>query len=218
METTSGMSGGPPSTDTKAAGWGSAEILGFLAFAGAFIIAGLAFLPAPYGKSFGIAYGAGTFTLAGGSAFYTLAVIFGGLALLIAGYMTLKQGHQFKGTAFVTYGLFWIAFPIAASAGNPTYSLSAFMFVFMMISLTFLIASLKHGWSTFFVFLLTFVAFILWVVMFWQLAPTNTTPGSFSKGESWAIGGELILTGLAAWYLATAQLTNSSWGRKVFPG
>jgi len=193
------------------------SILGWLAFAAAFIMAGLANLPKPYGNSFGITYGAGLYILSRGTSFSTLAIFVAALGLLLAGYLALRGGHQYKGTIWVVYGLFWLAFPMAAAGANPTYSLPAFMFVFLLITLTFLISSMKHGWGTFFVFLLTFVAFILWTVQMWQLAPTNTLPGSFSSGESWALGGILILTGLAAWYGATAELTNQTYGRKILP-
>ncbi len=115
------------------------------------------------------------------------------------------------------YGLFWIAYPIAGAAGNPAYSLAAIMFIFVLITLTFLISSMKHGWGTFFLFLLTFIAFILWTVQMWQIAPSSTMPGSFSSGESWALGVLLILAGLAAWFGATAELTNQTYGRKILP-
>jgi uncharacterized protein len=201
----------------KSDGPANPSVLGWLAFGAAFLMAGLANLPSPYGNSFGIHYGGGAYGFLGSTTFYTLAIVVGGLGLLFAGYLALKGGHQYKGSAWILYGLFWLAYPTAGAAGNPAYSMAALMFIFLLITLTFLISSMKHGWGTFFVFLLTFVAFILWTVQMWQLAPTSTLPGSFSSGESWALGALLILTGFAAWYGATAELTNQTYGRKILP-
>ncbi len=194
----------------------SPSTLGWLAFAAAFIMGGLANLPSPYGNSFGIHYGGGLYGIAG-SSLSTLVIYVGGLGMLLAGYLALRGSHQYRGSIWVIYGLFWIAYPIAGAAGNPAYSLAAIMFIFVLITLTFLISSMKHGWGTFFLFLLTFIAFILWTVQMWQIAPSSTMPGSFSSGESWALGVLLILAGLAAWFGATAELTNQTYGRKILP-
>jgi succinate-acetate transporter protein len=55
--------------------------------------------------------------------------------------------------------------------------------------------------------------------MFWQIGPSPTSgnPNTISSSFSWAIGGEVILTGLAAWYGATSMLTNATYGRRVLP-
>jgi uncharacterized protein len=202
-------------------GWANPAILGLLAFAAAFIIAGLTSLPSPYGNGFGARYMAGGYGVFGYastvSVFSVITEWIGGAALLLAGVISFRVGQQYWGTAFILYGFFWLSFSNLAAASATGYGLAALMFIFLLISLTFLINSMKHGWGTFIIFLLTTLAMILWIVQFWMIAPLNTKPTALSSGFSWAIGGELILTGLAAWYLATAHLTNSNYGRKVLP-
>jgi len=217
METMGGMGGGAPPMEAKPEAKSSTTVLGWLAFGAAFIMAGLASLPTPYGNSFGTGYQFGTYLLIGGGSVYSLAVLFSGLGLLLAGFISLWKGHQFQGSAFAVYGLFWISFATALTAAPMAYSLSAFAFIFVLISLTFLISSMKHGWGTFFLFLLTTVAFILWLAEFWLVAPSGTKAGSLSSGMSWAVGGEFVLTGIVAWWGATAELANSTYGRKVLP-
>ncbi len=204
-------------------GWANPAILGLLAFGAAFIIAGLTSLPSPYGNGFGARYEGGGYAILGYTLTSTVSVFsvittwIGGAALLLAGVISYRTGHQYWGTAFILYSFFWIALASVVSSAATGYSLAALMFIFLLISITFLINSMKHGWGTFIIFLLTTLAFILWIAEFWMVAPLSTKTGSLSSGFSWAIGGEFILTGLAAWYIATAHLTNANYGRKVLP-
>jgi uncharacterized protein len=205
------MGEAPPRVEEKPEWWASPSVLGLMGFGLTTMMAGLSNLPSPYGNGF-----------AGNWAVYGLAIAFGGIAQLIAGIIGLRKGNLFAGTAFVGYGAFWLSFTAITSAIPTTlgtvptgalYAISAFAFLWMMFTLTFLINSMKHGWGIFFVFLFLFISFILLVVKFWQLAAGNTV----STGESWAVGGIIILTGLTAWYVATADLTNWNYGRKVLP-
>ena len=192
--------------------WATPAVLGLMGFGLTTIMAGLSNLPTPYVNGF-----ANNWTVFG------MAIIFGGFAQLIAGVIGLRKGNLFAGTAFAGYGAFWIAYTLMLTTygglsglpGNLAayYGVAAFAFVWMMFTLTFLINSMKHGWGIFFVFLFLFVSFILLVVKFWQLGASDT----ISNGENWAVGGMIILTGLTAWYVATAVLTNWNYGRKVLP-
>ncbi|HTP56342.1 MAG TPA: acetate uptake transporter [Thermoplasmata archaeon] len=218
METARGMQDAPPRMEEKPEWWASPAVIGLMGFGLTTIIAGLSDLPQPYGTGFGaVGGGLGTNWVTFG-----MAIAFGGLAQFVAGFIALRKGNMFAGSAFVGYGAFWIAFTLMlasfaglAGPGFPVaaFGVAGFAFVWMMFTLTFLINSMKHGWGIFFVFLFLFVAFILLVVQFWQVGGGH----SVSKGQLWATGGEIILTGATAWYVATADLTNWNYGRKVLP-
>ena len=131
---------------------------------------------------------------------------------------------MFAGSAFVGYGAFWLAFTlmlnvfITPQATNPAalYGVAGFAFIWMMFTFTFLINAPKHGWGILMVFLFLFIAFILLVVKFWSLA-SGSTAFAPNGSDNWAVGGEIIFDGFVAWYVATADLTNWNYGRKVLP-
>jgi len=196
MESSSGV---PGSKSTN--GWASPSIIGLLAFGMTTILFGLSYLPTPYSKGF-LTYGGVPST----------ELVLGGLVLIIAGIIALSNNHLYWGSAFLGWGGFWASWSIVGG-GAHAYGAAGLAFVWMLFTLTFLISSFKHGWVTFFLFLFLLVGFILLVVEFWQGGAGN----SISTGEMWAVGGIWIFTGLIAWYLGTAQLTNHTYGRKALP-
>jgi len=209
METARGMQDAPPRMEEKPEWWASPAVIGLMGFGLTTIIAGLSDLPTPYGAGFGLGSNWDVFGM---------AMYFGGLIQIIAGIIGLRKGNLFAGSAFMGYGAFWLAFSAMLLNYFPGttvafYGIAGFAFVWMLFTLTFLINSMKHGWGIFFVFLFLFIAFILLVVQFFQMGGGHTP----SKGEFWATGGEIILTGLTAWFVATADLTNWNYGRKVIP-
>lgn len=211
METARGMQEAPPRMEEKPEWWASPAVVGLMGFGLTTIIAGLTNLPAPYSNGF-----------ANNWIVFGMAIFFGGSAQLIAGVIGLRKGNMFAGSAFMGYGAFWLAYFFMLTVGLTAYApagtagfygISAFAFVWMLFTLTFLINSMKHGWGIFFVFLFLFVSYILLTVLFWQMGAGD----SISKGEHWAVGGMITLTGLTAWYVATADLTNWNYGRKLLP-
>ncbi len=215
------MEDAPPKVEEKPEWWASPAVVGLMGFGTTTMIAGLSNLPAPFGMGFG-----NTPTGAGGNwVVYGMALAFGGTAQLIAGVIALRKGNMFAGSAFTGYGAFWLAFTLmlnafvgpAASGGVPIFwGVAGFSFMWMMFTFTFLINSPKHGWGIFMVFLFLFIAFILLVVKFASIAAGQTT-FNYDQGANWAVGGEIIFDGFLAWYVATADLTNWNYGRKVLP-
>ena len=209
METARGMQEAPPRMEEKPEWWGTPAVVGLMGFGTTTMIAGLSNLPLPYSA------GVGNWTV------YGLALAFGGTAQFAAGLIALRKGNVFAGSAFIGYGAFWWAFTLMltqfltpAVAETPfAYGVAAFTFVWFLFTLTFLINAPKHGFGITGVFLLLTIAFILLTVKFWQIGQGNT----LSNGEDWAIGGEIFLTGLLAWFVATADLTNWNYGRKIIP-
>ncbi len=194
--------------------WASPAVVGLMGFGTTTMIAGLSNLPSPYVNGF-----------ANNWAVFGMALAFGGIAQFVAGGIALRKGNMFAGSAFMGYGAFWLAFtwmltsyaPGAIAAGTPIlWAVAGFAFVWMMFTFTFLINAPKHGWGIFLVFLFLFIAFILLVVKFASLAAGQTT-FTGDNGANWAVGGEIIFDGFLAWYVATADLTNWNYGRKVLP-
>ncbi len=214
METAHGMIEAPPRVEEKPEWWGTPAVIGLMGFGTTTMIAGLTNLPAPYSNGF-----------ANNWVVFGMAMAFGGTAQFAAGLVALRKGNVFAGSAFVGYGAFWIAFTLmltqyvgGAGAGTPVfYGVAGFAFIWMMFTIAFLINAPKHGMVLTGVFLFLTIAFALLVVKFWQLANGNTSSVTAGSGEGWAIGGEIFFTGLLAWYLATADLTNWNYGRKVLP-
>jgi len=204
------MTEAPPKMEEKPEWWGTPAIVGLMGFGTTTMIAGLTNLPAPYSNGFSNNW-----------VVFGMAMAFGGTAQFAAGLIALRKGNVFAGSAFIGYGSFWWAFTLMltqyvgqAGTGAPIlYGVAGFAFIWFMFTLTFLINAPKHGMVLTGVFFLLVIAFLLLTVKFWQLAQGNT----LSDGESWAIGGEIFLTGLLAWYLATADLTNWNYSRKVLP-
>jgi len=207
------MGDAPPKVEEKPEWWASPGVVGLMGFGTTTMIAGLSNLPTPYGAGFGNNW-----------VVYGMAIAFGGIAQLIAGLVALRKGNMFAGSAFMGYGAFWIAFTLMlttyvgqAGTGTPIlYGVAGFAFVWMMFTFSFLINAPKHGWGILMVFLFLFIAFILLVVKFYSLASGSSTFG-VSGSANWAVGGEIIFDGILAWYVATADLTNWNYGRKVLP-
>ncbi len=214
METATGMKEAPPRVEEKPEWWASPAVIGLMGFGTTTMIAGLSNLPTPYVNGF-----------ADNWVVFGMALFFGGLAQLIAGFVALRKGNMFAGSAFVGYGSFWLAFtfllntyaPLAVAANAPfLWGVAGFAFIWMMFTFTFLINSPKHGWGIFLVFLFLFIAYILLVVKFASLAAGQTT-FTGDNSANWLVGGEIIFDGFLAWYVATADLTNWNYGRKVLP-
>jgi uncharacterized protein len=140
-----------------------------------------------------------------------LAIAFGGLAQFIAGWIDLRKGSLFGGSAFVAYGAFWFSFALfnwllptmgmtMSSSGKLVYLL-----MWTMFTLSFCIAVLKVGKYLSVLFWLLLLAFVLLdcVTLGW-------VPAQYA-------GVEIVLTGLVAWYIATATLTNGVHGKTVLP-
>ena len=193
-------SGAPGSKTTN--GWASPSIIGLLAFGMTTILYGLMNLPKPYGNGF-VGYAGIPMT----------DIVLGGLILILVGVISLSKNHTFWGSVFLGWGAFWGTWAIIGTAHG--YGAAGLAFVWLLFTLTFLISSMKHGWMTFFLFLFLFVGMILLVIEFWQYGANPTT--TISSGEMWAVGVVWIISGLIAWYLGTADLTNHSYSKKILP-
>ncbi len=197
METAHGMMEAPPKVEEKPEWWASPATLGLLGFGMTTILAGL---------NVGGWIGAG--------AVLSMAIFFGGIAQVVAGLIGLRKGNMFA-TAFLCYGAFWLAFNwmLTSSVAPDAYGIAAFMFVWFLVTLTFTLSVPKHGIALTLVFVTLDVAFLLLTWNFYSAGGGTI----LSKSTLQGIGAEIILTGLLAWYTATADLTNWNYGRKLLP-
>jgi uncharacterized protein len=204
METARGFTEAPPKVEEKPEWWASPATLGLFGFGMTTVIAGLTNLPAPY--SGGVT----------NSTVFPLAMAFGGACQFIAGGIALRKGNMFAGSAFTGYGAFWWAFTLLLlwdPAAVTLYGISAFALVWALFTFAFMVNAPKHGWGITAVFVLLFIAFVLLTIKFWDLAAGT----AISNGFAWFIGGEIIATGLMAYWVGLADLTNWNYGRKVLP-
>lgn len=184
------------------------KVAGLLGMGVTLLLVGLSLLPKPYGNGF-----------VGFWAAVPTAGIFGGVILILLGLIGLWKSHLFWGSAFIAYGAFFSIWSgtitrLATLTQVQFYGLAGFTFVFMLMTLTFLLSSPKHGWLTVGLFGFFFLSTIMWLVTYWMTAAGN----SISTGQMWATAAITILTGLIAWYMATATLTNWTYGKKYLPG
>ncbi len=200
METAHGMQDAPPKPPEKPEWWASSATLGLLGFGMTTILAGL-----QTGGWIGL------------GSVLSMAIFYGGIAQVIAGLIALRKGNMFAGSAFLGYGAFWLAFNQLASylgAGTANgYDVAAFTFVWFLVTVTYLLSAPKHGWGITAVFLTLTIAFILLTVMWWDIGAGTPLSTTVDK----VIGGEIILTGLLAYLVATADLTNWNYGRRIIP-
>jgi succinate-acetate transporter protein len=143
-----------------------------------------------------------------------LALAYGGLGQLIAGWWEFKAGNTFGAVAFTSYGSFWLSFAAfvilfqGKDAGNAVawYLLAWGIFTFYMW-----IATLKLARVTMVVFLLLWITFVLLAI--------GAFNGSAAGSGLTQIGGYVgLLTAIAAFYGSARAVINEAWGRDLLPG
>ena len=140
-----------------------------------------------------------------------LAITFGGTAQFIAGIVDLRKGSIFGGSAFMSYGASWWALfmllyvqpKTGIPAGHPEEL--GFFLMWTLFTLTFCIAVLKVG---------KFLSALFWLLLLAFVLLDCVVVGVVSAPVA---GWEILLTGLVAWYIATATLVNTVHGKKVLP-
>jgi uncharacterized protein len=145
---------------------------------------------------------------------YGVALMFGGLTQLIAGIIQLRVGNTFAGVLFSGFGAFWLSlfaivqwFITAVPAAQVGHALALFLYAFGIFVLLMLAVSLRTN-------VVVVLALAILVAVFFLLGVGND--GGHTTLIHW--GG---YTGLAAaacaFYLALAELWESSYGRATLP-
>ena len=145
---------------------------------------------------------------------FGVALMFGGLAQLIAGIIQLRTGNTFSGVLFAGFGAFWLSFfalgqwflkavPLAQSG----HAVGLFIYAFGIFVVVMLAASFRTN-------VVVVLALAILVGVFFLLGAGNY--GAHTTLIHW--GGYLGLAAAAcAFYLALAELCEFSYGRDVLP-
>ena len=145
---------------------------------------------------------------------FGVALMFGGLAQLIAGLIQLRTGNTFSGVLFAGFGAFWMSFFAIGQwflkdipALQVGHALGLFIYAFGIFVVVMLAASLRTNF-------VVVIALTLLVGVFFCLGAGNY--GAHLTLIHW--GGYLGLAAAAcAFYLALAELCEFSYGRAVLP-
>ena len=151
-----------------------------------------------------------------GASGYTLSYgfMYGGLAQVIAGAIEFRRGNTFGGTAFTSYGLFWLGLALLNLLAVPKISttsngeLAAWMALWGIFTLYLTIAAIGLKART-----VSVVLGLLTILFFLFSASFASGSGGLLKvSGAWG-----IITGLSAVYTSAAIVINDAYGRQVLP-
>ena len=141
-----------------------------------------------------------------------LALVFGGLAQLIAGFQEFKCGNNFGYSAFVAYGAFWISFGVILISNRyGIYKSSGtdvgwFLVAYTVYTAIMLIPALRIHAAMGITFALLFIGFILL-----DLAHFG------HPGLTKVAGYELMACAASALYMMAGAIYAQVFGRPVLP-
>ena len=152
--------------------------------------------------------------------YLSIALVYGGVAQMLAGMWEFKKNNTFGAVAFTSYGAFWVSLALfvkfwgpamkASAAGDAGYetALGIFLLSWTIFTAYMLVGSFRTNKALASVFGSLFVVFLLLVFgKFNQDMPGLT---------EWA-GYLGIVTACLAWYTSAAGILNPMYGRTVLP-
>ena len=143
-----------------------------------------------------------------------IALLYGGLAQLLAGMWEFRNANTFGAVAFTSYGAFWISYFFYARyihAGLPPAQADTATGIFLLMWTIFTaymtLAALKTNGVLMAIFGTVLVTFTL------------LTIGEFAESSLLLHTGGFIglLAAALAWYGSAAGVVNPTWGRTVLP-
>ena len=145
---------------------------------------------------------------------FGLAIFYGGLGQLVAGILEFRRGNTFGGTAFFSFGAFWLSFwwlNTHPAGGDIHEAIGLYLILWAVFTAFMSLAALKTSTITLSVFVALTLTFLFLALGAWQNSATNTA--SLTK-----VGGYLgILTGILALYNAAAVVVNATHKRDFLP-
>ena len=149
-----------------------------------------------------------------GAAIFTMGLLFGGVAQIIAGLMEYKKGNTFGMTVFCSFGFFWIVvistilFPRLGLADPETSQTLAWLYFLWGVFALYLTIG---TWRTNRLMHITFAS--LTIVLFLLSASE-----AFKNADVKTLAGYLaILAGAGSVYMAASHILLESLGRNVLP-
>lgn len=140
-----------------------------------------------------------------------LALIYGGLAQLLAGMWEFRKGNTFGAVAFSSYGAFWIAVYVLLTKFSAGFLYSTgwgyFLLAWTIFTFYMWIGSFKTSGAVFMVFLTLTATFAI------------LCAGTFSNSTTTIkAGGDVgLITAIFAWYASFAAVVNSTFKKTVLP-
>ena len=144
-----------------------------------------------------------------------MGFFYGGIAQLIAGIFEIKKSHTFGGTAFCSYGAFWLSF-CCINFGNKLfgienpdkYALGTFLLFWFIFTGFMFFGTLKHGHLT-----LKMIFGSLAITFLFLSIGAYTEKKAITK-----IGGYIgLLCGGCAIYTACAEIIDGEQGYTLMP-
>jgi succinate-acetate transporter protein len=134
--------------------------------------------------------------LSAGPVFW-LAMFFGGLAQLVAGFQEFKTGNNFGFAAFTTYGAFWLALGGILKSG-PTglfaitnHDIGWFLIIFTLLTLIYFFGAMRQSTGLSIVFLTLFLGYVFLDIFFLGDVSAFKTIAAI----------DLTICALSAWYV-----------------
>ncbi len=140
----------------------------------------------------------------------SMALIFGGLAQMIAGFQEKENANNFGYSAFVSYGAFWIGLGIIWLLNYfEIYKLSTtdvgwYLVAWTLYTAMLWVASLRIHGAMAFTFTTLLIGFILLDIGHFGYPIMNKVAGY-----------ELIVCALSAWYMMFAIILNDVAGKEI---
>lgn len=151
-------------------------------------------------------YTSGLLHLAAQILVLAMAVFYGGLVQLTAGFFALRRGDIFPAAFMTSYGAFWLTYAMLniyvvprLPAADVTQTVTAYLAVWTVITGIFYAASFFTNWVTVLAFTLLFGAFVVIDIG----TATASTPVTHAAGYI-----EMVL-GLTGWYIVAADIINA---------
>ena len=145
---------------------------------------------------------------------FGVALMFGGLAQLIAGIIQFRTGNTFGGVLFSSFGAFWLSlFAIVqfylklVPPAQVGHALGLFLYSFGIFTFVMLVASFRTN-------VVVVVALTTLLLTFILLGAGNY--GAHTTLIHWGGYLGLVTAGLAG-YLACAEVCEASYGRPILP-
>jgi len=143
------------------------------------------------------------------------AIFYGGIAQFIAGTFEIRKGNTFSGTAFCSFGAFWLSFctilcgpKILGTVASVSKSTGVYLLFWAIFTAFMAFATLKHGHVT------LKLIFITLAITFLLLSLAEFTE---SKAMTRIGGGFGLLCGAIAFYTACAEVIDGEQGYTFMP-
>ncbi len=144
-----------------------------------------------------------------------VALVYGGVAQLLAGMWEFRTGNTFGAVVFTSFGAFWISFyilvKVTPAALLQPHAVSVYLYAWAIWTSLLLVAALRTSGVVVLLFLLLLVTFLL-LAIGWANLPS-------SSGTTWIKWGGYfgLATAVVAWYATFAAVANSTFGRVLVP-